>query len=199
MLDRAKFVRLDKAIMFAQNAHKDQFRKVGNIPYIWHPLEVANIAMTITTDEDVIIAALLHDTVEDTPVTIEEIEENFGPRVRSFVASETENKHEERPPEDTWIDRKIESLTDLKYAPLEGKIVWLSDKVSNMRSFHNMYMKEGLAMWNHFHMNNPSIQKWYYQRIIAQIGELSNTAAYHELVWRVSEIFNGVEDFTYES
>ena len=82
----------EEAVMFAVQAHSGMRRKKEEIPYILHPLEVATITSSMTTDERVLAAAVLHDTVEDTPVTIEEITEKFGKRVAELVSSETENK-----------------------------------------------------------------------------------------------------------
>lgn len=187
--------RLDKAIMFAMAAHDGQFRKYGNTPYIYHPLEVAMICASMTNEENVIIAGLLHDTVEDTDVTMEQIEKLFGPDVKKLVSSETENKREELPPEATWAVRKMESLEDLKEADTKAKMVWLADKVSNTRSFHAMYLKEGDAMWKHFHMSDPRIQKWYYYSIAEYTKDLADYAPYQEYVWRIGEIFKNVEDY----
>jgi len=186
--------RMNKAVAFAMRAHEGQTRKVGNIPYIWHPLEVAHICMTMTHDDDVIIAGLLHDTVEDTDVTIEDIEREFGPRVRAFVSSETENKRPELPPSNSWLMRKRESVLDLLDAPLEAKIVWLADKVSNMRSFHAMYIEKGIGMWESFNMKDPRMQKWYYTRILSLVTDLKDRAPYKEFQWRVQEVFKDVED-----
>lgn len=190
--------KLDKAILFAMAAHDGQFRKYAGTPYIYHPLEVAMICASMTHDENVIIAGLLHDTVEDTDVSIEQIEKMFGPEVKALVSSETENKREELPPEETWIVRKMESLEDLKVATKEAKMVWLSDKVSNTRSFHAMYLKEGDAMWNHFHQNDPRIQKWYYFAIAEYTKDLADYAPYQEYVWRIGEIFKNVEDYEHD-
>lgn len=188
--------RIEQAVRFAMQAHEGQFRKVGQIPYIWHPLEVAEIIMTMTHDEDVIIAGLLHDTVEDTEVTIEDIENEFGPRVRELVSSETEDKHPEMPASDSWLQRKRESVMELLDAPLESKIIWLADKVSNMRSFHQMYIEQGIKMWDNFNQKDPRVQKWYYSRIASLVTDLKDKAPYAEFVWRVNEVFKDVEDIT---
>jgi len=190
--------RIQKAIKFAMVAHKGQYRKVGDIPYIWHPIEVANITMQMTHDDDVIIAGLLHDTVEDTEVTIEDIEREFGPRVRDFVSGETEDKHPELPPSSTWLRRKRESVLELLDAPLEVKIIWLADKVSNMRSFHQMYLEMGIDMWQNFNMKDPKMHKWYYTRILSLVSDLKDKAPYAEYAWRVDEVFRDVEDLTDE-
>lgn len=81
---------LEKALIFATDAHKGQFRKYTGDPYITHPIAVSKIVATITNDEDMIAAALLHDTVEDTEVTLQQIEENFGSRVALFVENLTD-------------------------------------------------------------------------------------------------------------
>lgn len=188
--------RIEQAVQFAMKAHAGQYRKVGHIPYIWHPIEVASIIQTMTHDEDVIIAGLLHDTVEDTEVTIEDIEEAFGPRVRELVSSETEDKHPEQKAEDSWLQRKRESVMELLDAPLESKIIWLADKVSNMRSFHQMYLEQGIEMWENFNQKDPRVQKWYYSRILALVSDLKDRAPYAEYKWRVNEVFKDVEDIT---
>ena len=78
--------RLEEAIIYATQLHQGRVRKMSSIPYILHPLEVAQILSTMTDDEDVITAGVLHDIVEDTEGTIEEIEEKFGKRVAELVA-----------------------------------------------------------------------------------------------------------------
>ena len=90
--------KVTKAIEFAAMAHDGMVRKKDKTPYILHPLEAAVIVGSMTDDRDVISAAVLHDVVEDTDITIEEIEERFGSRVRALVESETEDKRAELPP-----------------------------------------------------------------------------------------------------
>ena len=93
---------LDDAIQFAVKAHAGVNRKGKNRPYILHPLEAMLIASELTEDEEVLAAAVLHDTVEDTPVTREDIERSFGKRVADLVAAESENKRPELAASDTW-------------------------------------------------------------------------------------------------
>lgn len=85
---------LSEAIIFAANAHEGQFRKGTQIPYILHPMETAAIVGTMTTDDETLAGAVLHDVVEDTDATADEIEELFGRHVAALVASESENKRE---------------------------------------------------------------------------------------------------------
>ena len=92
---------IDKAIAFATKAHEGQYRKGTMRPYIVHPVEVSDIVASMTKDEDVISAAVLHDTVEDCKdVTVEILEKEFGSRVASIVAQESEDKTK------TWKERK---------------------------------------------------------------------------------------------
>ena len=130
----------DEAIKFAVDAHSGMQRRRESTPYILHPLEAATIAGTMTSDAQVLAAAVLHDTVEDTDVTIEDIEERFGPRVAMLVSSETENKRPGIPPRESWRIRKEESLRDLAEAADPGvAVLWLSDKLSNMRAFYRSW------------------------------------------------------------
>ena len=184
----------DKALIYAIKAHKQQYRKGDRIPYIVHPLEVASIVATMTKDEEIMAAAVLHDTVEDTEVTIEEIEKKFGSRIRKLVACETEDKHPEIPPEDSWKMRKEESLVFLKDADRDAKIVWMADKLSNMRSFLRMYLLEGDDLWQHFHMKDINQQYWYYQRIAELLEELDEYPAYQEYCKLLSIVFSSVKD-----
>ncbi|MBR5381288.1 MAG: bifunctional (p)ppGpp synthetase/guanosine-3',5'-bis(diphosphate) 3'-pyrophosphohydrolase, partial [Oscillospiraceae bacterium] len=147
----------DQAIVFAVQAHSGMMRKRESVPYILHPMEVASIAGTITSEEEVLAAAVLHDTVEDTGTTIGEIAEKFGPRVASIVASETENKRHDLPPSETWHIRKEESLRELKAAEdVAVKIVWLSDKLANMRAFYRIWRISGNSFWKDFNQPDPA-------------------------------------------
>ena len=130
---------LNQAIIFATKAHEVQFRKGTKIPYILHPMEAAAIVGTMTTDDEIVAGAVLHDVVEDTKTTVEEIKELFGERVASLVASESEDKREDKPAESTWKIRKQETLDHLKNAPIEVKMITLGDKLSNIRAIHRDY------------------------------------------------------------
>lgn len=101
---------IDRAAKFAEQAHKGTHRKGTRIPYIVHPLETALIASMLTNDEEILAAALLHDTIEDTGVTYEDLKQEFGTRVADLVAAESEDKSK------TWIERKGHTLEHLKTA-----------------------------------------------------------------------------------
>lgn len=183
--------KLEQAVEFATKMHAGQKRKLTNLPYILHPMETAVIVSTMTNDEDVIVASILHDVIEDTPATDEDVRKLFGERVLSLVKSETEDKRDDLPPESTWRIRKEESLELLKKATREGKILWLADKVSNVRSMAEQYMKIGDAIFEHFHEHRKSEHEWYYRTIGELLkDELGNTFAYAEYLRHVNFIFN---------
>ncbi len=180
----------DKAVAFALKAHEGQTRKDGGV-YILHPLEDATIVGTMTNDLEILAAAVLHDTVEDTPVTAQDILDNFGPRVAELVAHETEDKRPDMPPSQSWKIRKEESLAVLKDAGIETKMLWLGDKLSNMRSLARDFDKIGAAVFDRFNEKNPKEQYWYHSTILEYIRELSDYPAYKEYEKLVTHVFNG--------
>lgn len=185
---------LEEAIIFATKAHEGQTRKLALTPYILHPLEVANIISTITPDLETAAAGVLHDTVEDCDVDPKEIRDRFGPRVAALVQSETEDKLSSRPAADTWMERKEESLLMLKHTKdRDVKILWMGDKLSNIRSFHRTFLVKGHKVWESLHQKDPKMQAWYYRTIAEYLKDLSDTAAYQEYIRLVNEIFEGVE------
>ncbi|MCQ2413462.1 MAG: HD domain-containing protein [Clostridia bacterium] len=163
---------------------------MSNIPYILHPMEVASVIGTLTSDEDVLIAGLLHDTVEDCGVDPCEIREKFGPRVSALVQSETENRHAELPQEESWKIRKEESLRALHDTKdTNVRILWLGDKLSNMRSIAREYAKCGNEVFAGLHQTDPKMHEWYYRSIAEGLSELSDTAAYREFVTLIETVF----------
>ena len=158
--------KLDDAIRFALEAHSGQTRKLSKNPYILHPLEAMTICATITDDEDVLCASVLHDVVEDGNRSLEEIKDKFGTRVAELVSTETENKRRELPASLTWRLRKEETLDMLKKSQDIGvKIMWMGDKLSNVRSFYDAHLKQGDEFWNLFHQKDKKEQAWYYREI----------------------------------
>ena len=172
---------VSEAIAFAVEAHDGMRRKKSDAPYILHPMEAAVIVGTISDDQNLIAAAALHDVVEDAGITIEEVEEKFGKRVRELVQSETEDKRADLPPSATWRIRKEESLAVLKNTEdISVLIVWLGDKLANMRSIYRDWKVEGDAMWQRFNQKDVSEQAWYYKSIAKLTERLSHTSAWLE-------------------
>lgn len=185
--------KINDAIVFATQKHSGQLRKFTNIPYILHPMEVASIISTMTDNEDTICAGLLHDTIEDTDTSPDEIREMFGPRVYALVCSETEDKIIDRPGSETWLERKQDSLLSLRYTKdVNVKIMWLSDKLSNIRSFYREFLKSGDSFWLNLNQKDKSLQAWYYRSILECLDELNETAAYKEYMELIDKLFVGV-------
>ncbi len=180
---------LDRAIQFAVQMHAGQLRKGCDIPYILHPLETAAIVATMTTDDAVLAAAVLHDTVEDTAATAEQIRALFGDRVALLVAGESENKREHLSAESTWKTRKQETIDHLKDAPREVKMITLGDKLSNIRSMYRDHQFLGEELWQRFNQKDKNEHRWYYQSIADNLSELQDYEAYKELGELIEKTF----------
>ena len=140
-------------------------------------------------------AALLYDTVEDTDVTLDTIKPQFGVRVTAPVPLETEDKRRDRSPAETWMQRKMESLVALRNAVDPGvRVLWLSDKLANRRSFARLYEKEGDRMWKDYNQTNPAQQAWYYRTVEAPASDLKDTNAWKELRALNARVFGGVKE-----
>ena len=172
---------VSEAIAFAVKVHDGMRRKKSDVPYILHPMEAAVIVGTMTDDQNLIAAAALHDVAEDAGITIQEIEEKFGTRVRELVASETEDKRADLPPASTWRIRKEESLSVLKNTDdIAVLMVWLGDKLANLRSIYRDWKVEGDAVWQRFNQKDEKAQAWYYRSIADLTERLSDTSAWIE-------------------
>ena len=172
---------VSEAIAFAVKAHDGMRRKKSESPYILHPMEAAVIVGTMTNDQNLIAAAALHDVVEDANINLDEIEAKFGKRVRELVQSETEDKRADLPPASTWRIRKEESLSVLKNTDDIGVLmVWLGDKLANMRSVYRDFKVEGIRMWQRFNQKDVAEQAWYYRSIADLTKRLSDTSAWIE-------------------
>lgn len=183
---------IHKAVEFAANAHKGMVRKgANNIPYIFHPLEVLHLASLMTTDEDILCAAVLHDVVEDTGVSVSEIEEKFNERVARLVSYETEDKRGNVNKSETWMDRKKEAIDTINNIDdLGAKMVCLADKVSNIRSFHLGLLQEGDDFWNRFNQKDPLKHYWYYNELRKALVDLDEYAVYKEYCFMLDAVFS---------
>lgn len=189
-LGAVKLSILDEAILFAVEAHKGAYRKCSRIPYILHPLEAAAIVASMTDDENVIAAAVLHDVVEDTPATLEEIKSRFGQYISELVASESENKREGESREETWRIRKQETIEHLMYSPArEIKMLTLGDKLSNIRAIYKDYKAVGNEVWLRFNQKDSSEHAWYYKAVLEVTSELHEYPAWQEFKRLVTVMF----------
>lgn len=167
---------VDRAIEFATKAHEGQFRKGTKRPYIVHPVEVGDIVASMTKDEEVISAAILHDTIEDCQGITEEIlAEVFTSRVAKMVAQESEDKSK------TWTERKGATIEHINQAPYEVQMIGLADKLSNMRDIDRDYPVVGEELWNRFRMKDKKMIGWYYKGIRDALKtRFSGVAAFEE-------------------
>jgi len=181
---------VDKAIHFAVDAHANTERRGKGFPYVLHVLEAAEIVATITNDPEILAAAILHDTVEDTPVTIEQICSEFGERVADLVAAESDVVIEGLNEQDSWRDRKQAAINRIKQASLDAKIVAMGDKLSNMRAISRDYNKRGDNLWNIFHApGGKADHAWHYKGLADSLSELKETEAYCEFVFLIKRVF----------
>ena len=180
---------LDRAILFAVKAHAGTERRGKGFPYIVHPMEAVSIAATITSDQEILAAAALHDTVEDTDVTIDQIRSEFGDRVASLVTSETDVVFENRSDEDSWHDRKQAAIDRLAAVSRDAKIVAIGDKLSNMRAIARDQYIMGDDIWQIFRVHDPKEHEWHYRGLADSLRELENTFAFQEFEWLINRVF----------
>ena len=173
---------LHRALLFATEAHKGQTRKGTDIPYITHPFEVAQILTAAGCSTALIIAGLLHDVLEDTDVTAEEVEREFGPLVLSLIQSNSEDKSR------SWEERKQHTIAYMaKEASLEELLLACADKLSNLRSIKADYTEYGEVLWSRFNRGKEH-QSWYYSKLIDAFAPLHEFAMY----WEISNIYTDV-------
>ena len=177
---------LHEAIRFAEKAHRGQKRKGTDIDYIVHPMEVLQILTTMNASQELLIAGLLHDTVEDTDITIDDIRKAFGEKVSSLVESHTEDRTK------TWKERKQHTIDVLKEADRDTRLLIMADKVSNLRSMLSDYAQIGETLWSRF--NAPKeLQSWYNSEVQDALYDLQfdeHTApVYWEMVGLYKDLF----------
>ena len=184
---------LDRAIIFAVKAHHNTERRGKGFPYIVHPMEAVEIVATITSDQELLAAAALHDTVEDTDVTVEQIRAEFGDRIAELVHAESDQINGQlfngANETETWHARKQAAIDRLAAASHDAKIVAMGDKLSNMRAIWRDYQLKGDALWSIFHVKDKASHEWHYRGLAASLSELSDTFAYQEFMRLLNEVF----------
>jgi len=157
-------LRFLKAFQFAAKMHAGQARKASTIPYIAHLMGVASLVLEAGGDEDLAIAALLHDVVEDcggAPM-LQRVRRQFGARVAKIVEGCTDSDIDPKPP---WRQRKENYLTHLKHADAETRLVSAADKLNNVRSILSDYRRHGEFVWERFHGGREGTL-WYYRALL---------------------------------
>jgi (p)ppGpp synthase/HD superfamily hydrolase len=152
-----------RALEFAAEKHKGQTRKASTIPYIAHLMGVASLVLEAGGDEDLAIAALLHDVVEDcggAPM-LKEVRRRFGARVAKVVEGCTDADTYPKPP---WQARKEKYIRHLKAADADTKLVSAADKLNNVRSILSDYRAIGESVWSRFNGGREGTL-WYYRTL----------------------------------
>ena len=155
--------RLLRAFEFAAEKHKNQTRKTSSIPYIAHLIGVASLVLEAGGDEDLAIAALLHDVVEDcggAPM-LKEVRRRFGSRVAKVVDGCTDSDTDPKPP---WRERKETYIRHLRHADADTRLVSAADKLNNVRSILSDYRAIGESIWSRFHGGREGTL-WYYRTL----------------------------------
>lgn len=153
--------RLMRGIAVASRAHDGHYRKGSGVPYISHPMAVMLIAASMTNDENVLLAALFHDILEDVPENYSraEMEDEFGPRVVEIVEGVT--KDSSLP---SWQERADAYLEQLSRGSAESIIVAAADKFHNLSQTLEDLERDGHALWKRFR-STPSQQLWWYTSV----------------------------------
>lgn len=174
---------IDKALQIASKAHQRQCRKGTDIPYIAHPVAVGIILLKAGYRDEVAAAGILHDTVEDTELTLEDIKRDFGTEIAEIVAGCSE-------PDKTlsWEERKEHTIEFLKTASEEIRAVACADKLHNIRSIINDYEKDGEAVWDRFNRGRAQ-QKWYYTSLVESLRYSGSIPLVEELAREVYRLF----------
>lgn len=184
MINKMEFI--NYACLYAVRAHKNQKRKGKNVPYILHPLEVMNILYRMGANEELLVAGVLHDVVEDTDATIQDIRENFGEKVAELVLAHTENKIL------PWEKRKLIACKSLLSASKEVQMLVLADKLSNAREMLRDLEEVGDKLWERFNRSKEK-QSWYYHLGVECLADMSKCKhtnwAYQEFVETVNKVF----------
>jgi len=155
-----------QAINFAARAHSGQYRKGTRIPYLIHPLNVAKTLIALDCPEPVIIAGILHDTIEDTRITREDIAAAFGMEIAALVVAVSEPNRSDL----IWENRKAHTLQQLRMASPEHLSLSLADKLDNIRSIREDYANHGERLWKRF--NRPKEKQcWYYESLAKIFAE----------------------------
>ncbi len=179
--------RFDEAVKLATDLHRQQRRKGGNVPYMAHLLQVAGLVLEFGGDEDTVIAALLHDAVEDQGGTATDvlIRSRFGETVANVVLECSDSAGDPKP---AWSVRKEKFIASIPTLSPAARLVSLADKLHNVRSIIADYRQNGDRAWDHFKGKREGTL-WYYRQATAAyratgneflVGELER--ALHELV-----------------
>ena len=178
--------RFQRAFVFAAEKHAGQTRKASTIPYLAHLMGVASLVLEFGGDEDLAIAALLHDVVEDcggAPM-LKEVRRKFGSRVAKIVDGCTDSDAEPKPP---WRERKETYIRHLQHADGETRLVSAADKLNNVRSILSDYREVGESIWDRFNGRREGTL-WYYRALLEEFLRRKPSRLIRELELAVREL-----------
>jgi (p)ppGpp synthase/HD superfamily hydrolase len=183
--------RLELAMRWAAQCHDGQTRHSISTPYFEHVAAVALILDRAGFDEDVVIAGLLHDVVEDTPATFDDVAARFGAAVAEIVRHCSEVKTDAQGTKRPWIDRKRDHIAALSDAPPGARGVILADKLHNLICIE-LDLRERRPVWSEFHAEREQVL-WYYHAMIEICGRddprlVRIAADCHDVLARVKSI-----------
>lgn len=161
--------KIEKAIQKSSLLHQGQLRKGQSFPYVSHLFSVAIILFEFTNDEDIIVAGILHDTLEDTNYTADELEKDFGLKIKEIVLGVSEEKTRDGIKID-WLERKQKYLERLKNDSFGSLMVCAADKIHNLMSLMNDYKIRGEEIWQNFNAVKEK-KIWYYGETLKTIRE----------------------------
>lgn len=179
-------IRLQRAFRYAAEKHDGQTRKQTAVPYLSHLMAVASLVLEAGGNEDLAIAALLHDVVEDCGgmPRLREIRRQFGPRVARIVEGCTDSFVDPKP---AWTARKRRYLHEVKHADAETRLVSASDKLHNVRTILADYRKDGEAIWMRFSGRKEGTL-WYYRALSDEYQRRNRNRITDELAIAVAEL-----------
>jgi (p)ppGpp synthase/HD superfamily hydrolase len=184
-------VRLQRAFRYAAAKHDGQTRKKSAVPYLSHLMAVASLVLEAGGDEDMAMAALLHDVVEDCGgmPRLREIRKQFGPRVAKIVEGCTDSFREPKP---EWLERKKNYLRGVKHVNAETRLVSASDKLHNVRTILADYRQHGEGIWTRFNGKKEGTL-WYYRALSGEYQRRGRNRITQELALAVEELERAVD------
>ena len=183
-------LRLQRAFRYAAEKHAGQTRKQTAVPYLSHLMAVASLVLEAGGDEDMAIAALLHDVVEDCGgmPRLREVRGQFGARVAKIVEGCTDSFGE---PKAEWVERKRDYLRELKHADAETRLVSASDKLHNVRTILADYRRDGESIWERF-TGRKEGTLWYYRALSDEYQRRGSNRNTRELEITVAQLESAV-------
>ncbi len=154
----------EKALRLAARAHEGQMRKEGGLPYIIHPVMVAFMLERSGFDEQTVAAALVHDVLEDTQTSAEELERELGSGVRSMVEALTYDKTL------PWKEQRLHYIESVRASGGEVKAICTADKIHNAQSLIASHEKEGKDVWTHFTRGKED-KLWFEEEVLKMLQE----------------------------